>query len=364
MAVFQGKPVLTRKAKTIIDLNNQSFKHKLLCDGKVVNTGDACVYKCSFCYVPSMMQKLVYQMINEYNQEHGTQHKFPDFVIRREEPLRTLGNQLRQKRNKVQSVNDPSDQSVVYSSTTVDPAANMELLNETAQWVNYLLDNTFWQIRLLSKSSLLPHLIKKGLVPNKRRPGSNYSHHDRIIFGFSTGSIQDEVAKSIEAGTSFVSQRIKALHWLQDEGFRTYGMICPSLPQEDYTSFSKKMVELLRPERMEHIWAEVINLRGESFKRTYNSLLSAGLAQEADRLASVTRGETAKTNWEAYARSTFNAHTKHFKPSKLRFLQYVDRNSLEWWKNQTNKGAILLGRLAEDRGLVSDEKSAPDRYYC
>lgn len=94
------------------------------------------------------------------------------------------------------SIRPPSDRRVVYSSTLVDVAAHMELLRETAVAYRLIVEKTHWQIRLLSKSNLLaklPEYISK-------------EHHYRLIFGFSTGTIDDRASRAIESGTPFVSQ--------------------------------------------------------------------------------------------------------------------------------------------------------------
>jgi DNA repair photolyase len=133
----------------------------------------------------------------------------------------------------------------------------MELLRETAEACNLLLDHTHFQIRLLSKSNLLHKLIADKMIPER--------HHQRIIFGFSTGTLDDRVAKAIETGTPLVSQRLKSLHWLQDQGLRTFGMICPSLPQHNYRKFSREICEAVRFEQCEHVWAEVTRDDGREF---------------------------------------------------------------------------------------------------
>jgi hypothetical protein len=78
-----------------------------------------------------------------------------------------------------------------------------------------------------------------------------------------------------------VSRRIEALHWLQDNGFRTFGMICPSLPQSDYLAFASEAAHKLRVDRCEEVWAEVVNVRGESLHATITALQGAGLLSEA-----------------------------------------------------------------------------------
>jgi DNA repair photolyase len=219
------------------------------------------------------------------------------------------------------------------------------LLRETAALCNLILDSTGWQIRLLSKSSLLARLFKDNLIPER--------HRHRMILGFSTGTLDDNVAAAIEVGTARVSKRIEALHWLQDEGYRTFGMICPSLPQADvdYVRFSREICEAIRVDRCEHVWAEVINLRGKSLVSTLAGLHGAGFVDQAEALSAV-MGSGRKDAWEQYARDTFLAHTLHVPAEKLRFLQYVDDSTVDWWAGQHQFGAVLLGKAAERKNLT------------
>lgn len=221
-------------------------------------------------------------------------------------------------------------------------ASNIELLRETAALCNIILENTSWQIRLLSKSSLLHRLFKDNLIPAK--------HRHRIILRFSTGTLDDDVARAIETGTARVSKRLESLHWLQNEGYRTFGMICPSLPQDDYNRYSGDICEAIRVDRCEHVWAEVINLRGRSLVRTLAALHRSGLVKQAEALSMV-MGSGNQAAWEQYARDTFLAHTHHVPASKLRFLQYVNDDTAGWWANHRQAGAVLLGKAAESANM-------------
>ena len=353
---MNGKPVLWRDAKTVLSAN-EAFQEKLLCDGLTMNSGDLCTFSCSFCYVESQIWKLVHGQVREFNRQTGQSLGGSEVVVRRKEAVEVLKRQIRAKDDR------PDDRRVVYGSTLVDVAGNLELLRETAELVTWILDKTHWQVRLLSKSHLLHRLVKDGLVPDRKKEGAAERHHQRIIFGFSTGTFDDRLAAAFESGTARVSKRLEALHWLQDEGFRTFGMICPSLPQEDYEAFSREAVHRLRPERMEHVWAEVINVRGESFDRTREALEQGGFPGQADRLAEVSLGTQAKVAWEQYARATFEAHRKHLPVGKLRFLQYVNKTNVDWWQAQRSQGAVLLGATARENGVCSTARSAPDKFY-
>jgi DNA repair photolyase len=222
---------------------------------------------------------------------------------------------------------------VIYASPLVDVAANMDLVRETIEICRTILELTGWHIRLLSKSNLLPK-VAEALA----------DFRDRMIFGVSTGTLDDELARAYEQGAPKVSKRIESLRWLQENGFRTFGMICPSLPLRDaadYRDFAENCAKELRTERCEHVWAEVINVRGESMVRTCAALREAGFSEEANRLERVS---TDKVAWEDYARQTFEAHAKIYKnqPGKLRFLQYVNKASRPYWEARETDGAVLL----------------------
>lgn len=319
---MNGKPVFYAPAKTVLNLNS-GFRHKLLCDGPTFSAGSACTYSCSFCYVPDLMQKSPHMQ--------GIEAKHHEVVVRRTNAIELLRKQLTTAKGKPKFP-DPSDNRVLYASPLVDVAGNVELMNETIEACKLILDLTHWHIRLLSKSNLLPKIAEALAI-------SHPDAKNRVIYGVSTGTPDDDLAKSFEQGTALVSKRIQSLHWLQDNGFRTYGMICPSLPQRNYDAWAKTMHDMIRAEKCEHVWAECMNARGESFERTVQCLRAAGYSQEADDFTDVTKDEPS---WEAYSRTTFEAHAKLYKPRQLRFLQYVKASTKEWWKARESEGAILL----------------------
>lgn len=344
---MNGKPILRVPVKTVLNLESL-FAEKLLSDGPALALGEGCAYSCAFCYVPAVYQKLdrIREAIANYNAANKTALRHEDFVILRNEALAILERQLTAKPYKA----DKADRRVLYTSPADDVAANMDLVKHTAEAVALILRHTNWQIRLLSKSNLLPKLAAI-LVDGAASESAGYSVQDvmeRTIWGVSTGTLDDRLAKAFEEGAPLVSKRIASLHVLQDNGFRTYGMICPSLPLDHYVEYeqmAEAFASALRYDRMEHVWAEVINLRGESFRRTYTALGNAGFARAAflvDRVSSDSR------HWEDYNRRTFEAHAKVTSAwiGKLRFLTYVDKSTLAWWQLRIAAGAVLLGKEA------------------
>jgi hypothetical protein len=280
---------------------------------------------------------------------HGVTGKHEDVVVRRENAVDIVRRQLTDAKGQPKFT-DPDDLRVIYASPLVDVAGNMELVRETVEICKVILTLTNWHIRLLSKSNLLPEVAKaltawacEGGVTHPSWSWSGNGAHrcpsSRVIYGVSTGTLDDNLARAFEQGTPLVSKRIESLHWLQDNGYRTFGMVCPSLPQTAYHRFAANMASALRYDQCEHVWAEVINTRGDSFTRTHAALESNGFYGSAAALELVS---TDKEEWEKYARLTFEAHTSVCPPGKLRFLQYVTNDTRPWWEAQRENGAVIL----------------------
>jgi DNA repair photolyase len=328
-----GKPVFVAPGKTVINFKS-GFGHKLLCDDATFTPGSACVYRCSFCYVESIILKNKY--VRNFMAESGLD--FQDIVVRRAGAIETIRQQL-SKSDGSPRFFDLQDRRVIYASPLVDVAANIELANETAEMCLMILEKTNWQIRLLSKSPLLTKIADQ--IPTK--------WEQRVIYGFSSGTLDDQIAKSIEIGTPLVSRRIAALHELQDRGLRTYGMACPILPQADPRVYAARVVEALRLDRCEHLWAEPLNFRGASMIQTRDALRAAGQHQQSELFEEVC---SSRDLWEQYARDMFLAFAEVVPAEKLRFLQYVRKETRDWWQAQEHRGAVILGRAAHGEVLV------------
>lgn len=331
--IMNRKPVHWAPAKAVLNLQS-GFREKLLCDGMTFTMGSACVYRCSFCYVPDMMRK---QKTWQDILKADPATKFEDVVIRRSHGTQILRSQLLDAKGRKRFDGPEQVGRVVYASPLVDVAGNMDLATETADACLLILELTRWNIRLLSKSNLLP---KIALMLDEH--ARQWNPRTRVIYGVSTGTLDDRLAAAFEEETPLVRQRLKSLHFLQDNGFRTFGMLCPSLPLpgEDYKTMAHEMNASIRANRCEHVWAEVMNVRGNSMTRTIEELSRAGYGNHAEALTRVTEDPLA---WEDYARKTFDAHVSAiYLPGQLRFLQYVNNANREWWKARVPDGAILL----------------------
>lgn len=126
----------------------------------------------------------------------------------------------------------------------------------------------------------------------------------------------------------------------------------------DYAGFSREICDAIRVDKCEHVWAEVINLRGKSLARTIGALRNADLNDEAERMESVSGTGNAEA-WEQYSRNTFLAHCQNIPAEKLRFLQYISEDSAGWWADQRIKGAVLLGKTAKALDLTTTPALVP-----
>lgn len=350
--IMNGKPVFTVPSKTVINFDSR-FDKKLLCDGMTFTTGQACVYSCSFCYVEAMQKKAVDRFKEQGVIYPAAGHA--GVVIRNQDALAIARQQIMSKPEEFRMA-----KKVIYSSPKVDVAGNMELVRETVEMCKLILELTNWDIRMLSKSNLLPKVAEMLSMTGITRglDGPWQSHKERVIYGVSTGTLDDKLAAAFEQGCPKVLKRIESLHWLQDHGFRTFGMICPSLPQAvshgghslseknessvtlAYLKFAQDMAAAIRWEKCEHVWAEVINLRGDSFTKTIEALNASGYGAMAQEL---TRVSLDKDAWEDYAARTFMGHASVYGMSgKLRFLQYVRKDTRAWWEALEEQGAVVL----------------------
>ena len=139
------KPELVREAKTVITFRAKAFGEKGLCDDLTLNLGDACAFGCSYCYVGPMLHKNNKRLLDRFNQSPERIHSTPcghsDVIIRRGNALEILNGQLFDRKGRPK-FDDPQDRRVIFSSTLVDVAGNLKLLQETAAACNLILENT------------------------------------------------------------------------------------------------------------------------------------------------------------------------------------------------------------------------------
>ncbi len=286
---------------------SNGFKKKRLAD-LVVNIGNACEFSCSYCYVPDM--PFHQPSIKELLRQGHRREQFSNY--------RHTFNVIKTVKKDLEKIS-PDDTSVVLFCTTCDPCSNAVHTQTTIQASKLILEKSNLQIRILSKSDNILD-VAKALADYK----------DRVSYGLSTGTCLDEISRSIEVSASPIKDRVAALHWLQDHGYHTFGMICPVLPSE--VGRVRELLGQIRPEFCDNIWVEAINDKGRSLTNTLAALTSSGLDWHSYALRNVIKG---KDSWRKYTQDLYRAFSHELgrknSVKKLHFLQYTTKADRDYW---------------------------------
>jgi DNA repair photolyase len=204
-------------------------------------------------------------------------------------------------------------QTLVFSMLTDGFSPYLVKSGITEKALRLVLERTSFRVRILTKNALV---------------GSDYwvqffsAHPERFVVGLSTGTTDDKWAKRVEIGTSVPSARIRALKRIQDAGLANYGMLCPIFPDVLESGALENLVDAIRPERAEHLWAEPYNdrLNWKQVRKGY-SFNSPGY----NWLTEVYEGGRSEL-WSSYATELYvrlrdKARGEGWLP-KLRYLLY------------------------------------------
>jgi DNA repair photolyase len=122
----------------------------------------------------------------------------------------------------------------------------------TEKALRLVLEHTSFRIRVLTKNSI---------VGSDQWIRFFQENRDRFVVGLSIGTTDDRWAKRVEVGTSLPSARVRSLNRLQDAGIATFGMLCPVFPDVLAAGALEQVMDAIRPELVEHVWAEPFNDR-------------------------------------------------------------------------------------------------------
>lgn len=122
----------------------------------------------------------------------------------------------------------------------------------TKRALEMVLDATSFRLRILTKNAVIG---KPEWVDFFAR------HADRFVVGLSTGTLDDRWARRVELGTSSPRARIRAIHALQAAGVPTFGMLCPIFPDVLLGGTLPGLIDEIRPQIVEAVWAEPYNDR-------------------------------------------------------------------------------------------------------
>jgi DNA repair photolyase len=294
----------------------KKFEKKLLASYSV-NIGNICAFGCSYCYVPTVVAKI--KVIRDilaqgYKTEDISCYRHQDNVL--DCIFRDLDKIHR------------DDNGTVFFCTTCDPCAIPDHADTTTKAIRLIMERSNLQVRVLSKSILIIQVAQE-----------LQAYRDRIVYGLSTGTTLSVISQAVEERASDITERVRALHWLQNNGFRTFGMICPVIPSE--VDNVMQLLEQVRPELCAGVWVEPLNIRGKSLVNTFNKLVAAGLEDHAVELQRVMGNKRALIEYSKRLFLGFQSEMQHRGLiDKMHYLHYRSKYDGGFFEGQP--GAVIL----------------------
>lgn len=213
----------------------------------------------------------------------------------------------------------------------------------TRRALEILVQRTDFRIRVLTKFAT---------VGNQEWIDFFAAHPGRFVVGLSVGTTDDAWARHVEIGTSQPRARVAALRRLQDADVPTFGMLCPVFPDMLADEGLERLIEGIRPERCEHVWAEPYNdrLNWTAVRAGYDPK-SAGYDFMTD-----VYGRKNKPRWSRYATDLYvrlrQRADRDGWASKIRYLLYeLDITAADAPRFGDGAGVLLQSKPDEETGL-------------
>jgi DNA repair photolyase len=210
----------------------------------------------------------------------------------------------------------------------------------TLHALQLLLDRTEFRIRILTKSAVVANEPYLDLLK---------LHRDRVVVGLSIGTQDNVWARAIERRAHNPTARIEALRALQDAGIPTFGMLCPVFPDVLDEGKLEALVDAIRPDLCEHVWAEPYNDRG-NWQAVRDAYPKGSVGYDWFERMFAGKG---KEGWSSYATQLYQRLIAKARAGgwlhKLRYLLYEQDITVEDAKTFCQlEGVLLQGKAGED----------------
>lgn len=236
---------------------SREFERKKLAT-HAVNVGLKCGHECCYCSSPSLLRcHPSFKGVGENPFDSGYCILDPDTQTRVARDVHKLR----------------SDHMVMLCSTSDAWAPEAQRLGLGEKCLETILKGSPAGIRILTKNaSVVGAYDLIGL------------YRDRVRVGLSVTAPKscEAVARALEPNASSISERLNALREAHRRGLRTYGMLCPCVPNvADSAEALDEMFESVLACGVEEIWVEPLNRRGNNLLRCANALKNAGFPNAA-----------------------------------------------------------------------------------
>jgi len=274
MSVPLGEPFDFWHVPARIERNN--FKYKSLSSWSF-NIAVGCAHACRFCYVPSASAIKQGPNLAKYG-VHDPDAEWGNYSLLRpwdEEAF--LASLRKAERTAPGELNPDGNRAIIYCSTT-DPYQvfrasspdKQKLLSAASQHMvrrslELILRHSTLNVRILTRS------------PLARRDFDLYKEFgDRLLFGMSLPTLNNDLAKIYEPKAPAPSQRIETLQEARDAGLHVYVAMAPTYPEcgEDDLRATLRAVADLKPFTIFH---EPINIRADNVPRIEAHARSLGV---------------------------------------------------------------------------------------
>ena len=202
-----------------------------------------------------------------------------------------------------------------------------------------LVEGTGFRIRVLTKNAV---------VGTAKWVRFFRAHRDRFVVGLSIGSLGNAWMAGIERRTSSPPARLEALRNLQRASIPTYGMLCPVFPATVGVELAE-LVDLIRPDLVEHVWAEPYNDR-VNWQRVRDAFPQG--SHEGERFEAMFDGSEPAA-WSFYCAELYRQLRDRLGKNwihKLRFLLYEDRVLPQHAASFNGFEGIILQGKPDDAG--------------
>ena len=256
-----------------IERNNFQFK-SLSCWSLNISVG--CAHACRFCYVPSVATNKQGPTLARYGVS-DPDAQWGQYSLLRPWDENVFRSSLRQAEKTDRAALNPDGNRAVILCSTTDPyqvfratsfekrqALNKKSLQLVRNALQLILEESSLNVRILTRSPLAREHFDLF-----RRFG------DRLLFGMSLPTLDDELAKIYEPGAPSPSQRLKTLRLAKQAQLNVYVAVAPTYPECDEADL-RKTLDTVRDLDPCTIFHEPINMRAENVARIEEHAKSIG----------------------------------------------------------------------------------------
>ena len=300
------KAVKRAATSAFAQIKRNKFKFKSL-SSWAYNIAVGCWHACRFCYVPDSQQtgpgeeKKNTGPLATTLREYGILDPDADWgkyvLFRPWDEKKFLASLRRAEKTPVSELNPDGNRAVIFCSTT-DPyqtvsipgnPVKQKLLNDHCR---HLVSRALELI--LTESTLHVRILTRSPLANKdfdlfKRFGN------RLVFGMSIPTLDDELRKVYEPHAPGVQARLKTLQAASQAGIPIFVALAPTYPECDEADL-RKTLEAIGPLKPLTIFHEPINVRAENVPR---------IAKHAEELNMQARMKPEvfvdSASWRAYA---------------------------------------------------------------